>query len=193
MGFARYVNLAKALPRPHIGPGGHGGVPRFLTGRSEPADLLAIYLNDHLAGAAAGLALARRAAANNAGTTLGDDLDLIALQIEEDRAALQRIMSDLGAAVDPVKQAGAVVGERVMRLKLNGQLTGYSPLSRLVELEALFLGVTGKRSLWRSLVAVRDAQPVLQRHDLDGLLARAERHREVIEAHRVEAAQAAFV
>jgi hypothetical protein len=36
-------------------------------------------------------------------------------------------------------------------LKLNGQLRGYSPLSRLDELELLQIGVAGKRRLWRAL------------------------------------------
>jgi hypothetical protein len=33
-------------------------------------------------------------------------------------------------------------------LKLNGRLWGYSPLSRLDELELLQIGVVGKRRLW---------------------------------------------
>ena len=37
------------------------------------------------------------------------------------------------------------------RLKPNGQLTGYSPLSRVVELEGLALGITGKLALWKAL------------------------------------------
>ena len=34
---------------------------------------------------------------------------------------------------------------------MSGQLRGYSPLSRLDELELLKLGVAGKRRLWRAL------------------------------------------
>ncbi len=41
--------------------------------------------------------------------------------------------------------------ERVGRLKLNGRLVGYSPLSRVLELEALMSGVQAKRGLWRAL------------------------------------------
>ena len=46
------------------------------------------------------------------------------------------------------KSAGAWTAEKFGRLKPNGQLTGYSPLSRLVELEGLKLGITGKLGLW---------------------------------------------
>lgn len=36
-------------------------------------------------------------------------------------------------------------------MKLNGRLWGYSPLSRLDELELPQVGVLGKRRLWRAL------------------------------------------
>jgi hypothetical protein len=50
-----------------------------------------------------------------------------------------------------LKPLAAILGERLGRLKLNGQLRGYSPLSRLDELELLQIGVAGKRRLWRAL------------------------------------------
>ena len=50
-----------------------------------------------------------------------------------------------------MKPAVAWIAEKAGRLKLNGQIRGYSPLSRLVELEGLEVGVTGKRSLWQAL------------------------------------------
>ena len=44
-------------------------------------------------------------------------------------------MDDLGVG-SRAKDGAAWVAEKLGRLKTNGQLTGYSPLSRLVELEA---------------------------------------------------------
>ena len=59
-------------------------------------------------------------------------------------------MDDLEIRTDPVKDAGGWLLEKAGRLKLNGQLKGYSPLPRLVELEGLALGVTAKlASGWR--------------------------------------------
>jgi hypothetical protein len=49
--------------------------------------LLAIYLNDHLAGATAGLELARRARGSNRDTELGEFLERLTGEIEEDREA----------------------------------------------------------------------------------------------------------
>ena len=60
-------------------------------------------------------------------------------------------MDQLGVGQSKLKPLAALLGERLGRLKLNGRLRGYSPLSRLDELELLQIGVAGKRRLWRAL------------------------------------------
>jgi hypothetical protein len=152
--------------------------------------LLGIYLNDHLAGATAGRELARRSQSANAGTELGSMLDRLLGEIVEDRGTLVRVMQALGVPLDPVKRAGAIAAERLGRLKLNGQLRGYSPLSRVVELEGLALGVQGKASLWRALGLVDD--PRLERFDFAALERRAARQRAGIEKQRLESVRIAF-
>jgi len=144
---------------------------------------LAIYLNDHLAGSTAGVELARRAASSNAGNEYGDVLSGLAREIEEDRAALERLMESLGVGRDRVKVAAAWLGEKAGRLKPNGHVLSYSPLSRLEEIEFLLLGVTGKLALWRALS---------EHVDLPELEARAESQRERLEALRLRAAREAF-
>ena len=111
--------------------------------------LLATYLNDHLAGATAGLELARRSAANNRGSALGPYLANLAQEIDEDRDALLTLMSDLDIGTDRIKVFGGRAVEKLARLKPNGRLLSYSPLSRLLELEGLMLGVRGKLALGR--------------------------------------------
>jgi hypothetical protein len=149
---------------------------------------LDIYLNDHLAGATAGLELARRTAAENAGTPLGDFLEGLSREIAEDRQTLEAVMARLEVDRSLAKPAGAWLLERVGRLKPNGQLRGYSPLSRLLELEALESGVTGKRCLWEALVA--DGR--LEEFDLPALIARADGQLAGIAEHRRAAAPAAL-
>jgi hypothetical protein len=154
--------------------------------------LLAIYLNDHLAGATVGRELARRSAHSNRGDpTYGPFLSELAQEIGADRQSLLAVMSRLGVRVDHLKVLAGWGGEKVGRLKLNGRLRGYSPLSRLVELEGLALGVHGKLSLWRTLdrlkVDVSDAAL-----DLGDLQRRAEDQLERIEAHRVRAVDTAL-
>jgi len=154
-------------------------------------NLLAIYLNDHLAGATAGLELARRARGNNAATPLGDHLDRLATEIAEDREALIEAMNRLDVRRDPFKVVAGWSGEKVGRLKLNGQLTGYSPLSRVIELEGLHLGITGKLELWRTLQ--RTSAERLSGIDLDELIKRAEAQRRGLAPHRRAAVEQAFV
>jgi hypothetical protein len=88
-----------------------------------------------MAGAMVGAELSRRAAENNRGTSLGEFLGELHREIVEDRQTLQRVMTALGVERSALKPAGAWVLEKAGRLKLNGQIRGYSPLSQLVELE----------------------------------------------------------
>jgi hypothetical protein len=155
--------------------------------------LLAIYLNDHLAGATVGAAVARRAASSNRESqAYHAALSSLAEEIREDRASLLGIMSALKVGTDPVKQVLAWGAEKAGRLKLNGRLLNYSPLSRLDELEFLALGVTGKLALWRSLDLLAPREPRLRREYLAELTTRAERQLAEIEACRRRAVVDAF-
>lgn len=153
-------------------------------------DHLPIYLNDHYAGSTTGVELAKRAAKNNEGTALGDSLAALAHEIEADRDELKRLMDELDVSRDQVKATAGYVAEKLGRLKLNGQLTGYSALSRLIELEGLLLGVSGKRGLWLALREVFGAR--LRDFDFDVLIARADSQRERLEEHRIAAAREAL-
>ena len=154
--------------------------------------LLGIYLNDHLAGATGGVELMRRLMSRNRGTEYAAELEEVAREIEEDRTELEGIMTRVGVGTSGVKIRAAWAAERVGRLKLNGRLLSYSPLSRVEELEAMRLGVEGKLALWRSLKETRGADPRLEGVDLDRLIARAERQRDTIESVRLRAATGAF-
>jgi hypothetical protein len=155
--------------------------------------LLAIYLNDHLAGATLGAAVARRATiSNRESQAYQAALSSLAEEIREDRVSLLGIMSALKVGTDPVKQALAWGAEKAGRLKLNGHLLSYSPLSRLDELEFLALGVTGKLALWRSLELLAPQEPRLRREQLAELIVRAERQLEELEACRRRAVVDAF-
>jgi hypothetical protein len=152
--------------------------------------LLSIYLNDHMAGSTGAVELARRAAAANRESAYGESLAQLRTEIEEDRTALAGIMRALDVGQDRARSALAWSAEKLGRLKLNGQLTGYSPLSRLEELEILTLGVTGKLGLWEAL---REAAPTgLSGEDLERLIERAHSQRERLEGLRRRAASEAF-
>lgn len=169
------------------------GLPIRARGKSENVNkqLLGIYLNDHLAGAVAGSELARRTLRRNRDVPLAADLQRLADEIDEDRWVLEGLMERLGIGRSAVKTRAAWALEKVARLKLNGQVVGYSPLSRVWELEALASAVDGKRALWASLKRLRD-QGLDVGLDLDDLLSRAQRQKRVLERRRLEAAAVAF-
>lgn len=154
--------------------------------------LLHIYLNDHLAGQAAAMALAERCLSPNRGTPLGEYLVGFIQELKQDRAELEGVMRRVGARQSQLKQTAARALERVGRLKLNGQILSYSDLSRLEELEALCLGVEGKMALWQVLDRLRSADPRLSSTPVEELLERATRQRATLEEHRQAAAAVAF-
>lgn len=149
---------------------------------------LAIYLNDHLAGATGGVELARRVRASNRGhSTFGQPLDRICREIEEDRATLEQVIGRLGFSRSRVKPAGAWVAEKLGRLKLNGRLRGYSPLSRVLELEGLLIGITGKMALWETLADLEGVERI--EIDFAQMSARAAEQRSAVDdLHQLAAA-----
>ncbi|HEX5911032.1 MAG TPA: hypothetical protein VFY44_11085 [Thermoleophilaceae bacterium] len=154
------------------------------------SDHLPTYLNDHLAGSTAGLELARRAAGSNEGTELGTLLSRFASEFEGERSSLKSVIEAVGSHPNPAKVAAAWVGEKAGRLKPNDQLTGYSALSRMVELEGLSIGIEGKRLLWRALAERTD--PRLTSFDFTALAEQAQRQRDELEPFRLAAAASAF-
>jgi hypothetical protein len=138
-------------------------------------DQLTIYLHDHLAGSTFGVELAQRAARQNKGEPYGAFLSDLAKEIAEDRATLDRVARRLGAGRDELKIALAWTSEKVGRLKLNGRVTGYAPLSRVIELEGLMAGVQGKLALWQALHEVAPDYDELDATELNALIRRAER------------------
>ena len=153
--------------------------------------LLQIYVNDHRGGSVGGIALTRRIMRNNLGTPLGDTAADLVGEIEEDAATLDAISDHLGLQPNHAKRAVAAVLERVGRLKPNGQFRGYSPLSRLLEVEALLGGIDVKRSLWLSLRAITPGE-TLAGVDLAEMTERAASQRERLMDHHRQAAVEAF-
>jgi hypothetical protein len=155
-------------------------------------DQLTIYLQDHLAGSLFGLELARRAQRQNQLEPYGDFLTTLAKEIEEDRAAAQRIAKRLGAGRDELKNGLAWTSEKLGRLKFNGRLKSYAPLSRVLELEGLMAGVQGKLRLWSALREVAPDYEELDMTELNRLIQRAERQLDGLGKQHLLASRDAF-
>jgi hypothetical protein len=153
---------------------------------------LEIYLNDHLAGAAAGSELASKISSEYAGTRFGPFLAELAHEIEQDKVTLEGLMERLGVQQSPIKQAAGWIAEKVSRVKLSETMTGDQDLKRLLEFETLSLGIEGKLSMWRALIAVSDSYAELAVIDLARLAKRAESQRDNLEDHRLQVVNGAL-
>ena len=105
---------------------------------------LEIYLQDHRAGAEAGVRLAERCRDHAPDPATASELAQLVVEIDEDRRSLATIMAGLDVDPSMLKQLAGAAAERVGRLKLNGRAVRTSPLSVLVELEGLVGAVSVK-------------------------------------------------
>jgi len=156
-------------------------------------DYLKTYLQDHRAGAAMGSDLANRLAEENLGTPYEDFLLGLAQEIDSDVGMLEQVMDRFGVAKPALKIAGAKVGEKLGRLKPNEQLTGYSPLSRVLELEGLRGGVQAKQGLWDSLAELAKHDDRLDPEQMEDLQAKAQKQLDGLREQSRRAAHKAFV
>src|SRR4029079_14068606 len=110
----------------------------------------------------------------------------------EDRQLLDGLMERLDVGRNPVKQAGGGAAEKWGRGKFSGAGSGEADHGNLMALEALALGILGKRSRWVALRAVEEQHEAIRDLDLDDLIARADGQHEVVERARIKAAGGAL-
>lgn len=153
---------------------------------------IATYLNDHLSGAAAALELLEHLEERHAGTDLGRVAAELRAEIAADRDELSGLMERLGVSQSRTRKAAAWLGEKAAQLKLHLDDLGDGALRLQESLEALSLGIEGKRLLWRALAAVAEEAPALQGVDYESLIRRAEEQRSRVEPLRLDAARKAL-
>jgi hypothetical protein len=153
---------------------------------------LGIYLNDHLAGATAGVELAKRLAGENRDNAGGRVMERLVGEIAEDRGSLVTVMSTLGIPRRGYKTWLGWLGEKAGRLKPNGRVLSRTLLSRVIGLETLLIGIEGKAAAWRILRARAENDSRLDAGLFDGLLERARQQAVEVERLRMWAATEAF-
>jgi hypothetical protein len=156
------------------------------TKRHCKPDLFGIYLNDHLAIATGVAELARRTAKTNRSSDIGDVLTQLKTEVVDDRVTLLHMMTALGIQLRHYKIYAAWAAEKVGRLKFNGHARSRSPLSIVVELEALRLGVEATAAAWCTLREVAEHNGRLDAARLDGLLTRTRQQADVLEKLRAQ-------
>jgi hypothetical protein len=146
------------------------------------------YLRQHLSGADAAIRVVGRLRLVHAGTREGRLFGSLYDDFREEREVVRALIGGLGAsALSPTRAAGAGVGHASSLIA-----GGEDERSLFQTLEALALGVQGKRCLWRALMVLVPDDAVPGRRTLAGLEAMAVRQWEAIEERRQALAVEAF-
>lgn len=156
------------------------------------ADVLAIYLNDHLAGSVAALELIDTLAEQVSGQPLAQTLRGLRREVSADQETLRELIGRLDAGESNVKRAAAWLSEKAGRVKLALAAREHPALARLEGLEALAMGIQGKRGLWRALAQVAEQDARLEGPSYGELEVRAVAQHEIVERERLAAAREAL-
>jgi hypothetical protein len=153
---------------------------------------LATYLHDHRAGAVVALELLAHLEKTHAGTDLERFAATLRADIEADKRELEALTGRLNLGSSLTRKATAWLGEKLTELKLRLDDPAHGALHRLEILEAVSVGIEGKRALWRSLATAAETAPRLRGPDYGHLVRRAEEQRQRMEPLRLAAAREAL-
>lgn len=153
---------------------------------------LATYLNDHLAGSVVAVELMENLEAAYAGTPVANFVNGIRMEVEADQRELEELMRRLEISESRTRQVSAWLTEKVTELKLRLDDSAHGNLRLLESLEALSLGIEGKKSLWLALAAAAEISPQLRLVDYKRLKQRAVEQRSRVELKRIEIARVAL-
>jgi hypothetical protein len=151
---------------------------------------IATYLNDHLAGSIIALELLDHLASTQ--TELSAFFKQLRADIDADQNELKNLMDSLDVAESRTRRASAWLAEKMTELKLRFDDPKGGPLRLFESLEALSLGIEGKRSLWMALMAAAEKSPALRTLDYKRLMQRAQEQRDRVETQRIAMARKAL-
>ena len=130
---------------------------------------LTTYLNDHLAGSVGALELLDRLIEVHQDKPIGKFFEGLRAEIQADQDELKALLGKLKVEESTVRKAGAWIAEKLSRSKI--ELDGdpaEASAGLFLALEALVLGITGKRSLWRALQAASRATLLTKKRSFTG-------------------------
>lgn len=150
------------------------------------------YLNHHLAASVGWLEAVERLEAAEKGTPMARVLMELRTETIADRRVLEDLMARLKVSESETEKATAWLSEKFARIMLPLSEQKSGGLNLLLTLEAMSLGLEGRRSLWLALSAAAEETTALQGLDYQVLVKRAEAQRERVEKLRLEAAKKAL-
>jgi hypothetical protein len=156
---------------------------------------LNIYLDDHLALMSGETELAARCRSSNRDTPLGDFLQQLEQDVNDQKTLLKEVQQRVGGKESiegMLKQGAAWFAEKLGRLKLNDTLVSYSKLSRVVELETLETAAHERIALWENLEAVAAVDERIGDLKFTFFRDQTRQHLETLQFQRKSAAVEAF-
>lgn len=153
---------------------------------------LAVYLNDHVAGSVGVLELLSHVEAVYPESDTSRFAGELRSEVLADRRELEALMAKLSIHQSATRKASAWVAEKLSQWKLWADDRAAGALHLLEAMEAVSIGVEGKRLLWRALDHAAAENPDLRGPDYARLSQRAEDQRSRIEQFRLRGAKEAL-
>jgi hypothetical protein len=154
--------------------------PRSSTSTRKRQALIA-YLRDHLSGSDMAIRVVHRLGSTHKGIEDGTLFRRLSKELEEDRSVVRTLLTRLGASGRSIKRAAGYASGAGLSVAAGGEP---GDLSLLRTLEALAIGVQGKRCLWRALQSLRTVPSTVHGMNFVELEAKAIRQWEAIEECR---------
>ena len=142
---------------------------------------LIAYLRDHLSGSDTAIQVVQRLASTHHSTEHWPLFRRLSTELEEERSVVRSLLTRLGASGRSMKRVASYLSGAVLSVTAGGEP---GDLSLLRTLEALAVGVQGKRCLWRALQNLPTMPPPAEAMSFVDLEAMAVRQWEAIEECR---------
>ncbi len=148
---------------------------------TQKRQALIAYLRDHLSGSDMAIRVVRRLGSAHKGTEDGMLFRRLSQELEEDRSVVRALLTGLGASGRSMKRLAGYASGAVLSVTAGGEPGN---LSLLRTLEALSIGVQGKRCMWRAMQNLRATPSTVHGTNFVELEAKAVRQWEAIEERR---------
>ncbi len=153
---------------------------------------LGTYLNDHIAGSVVAIDMLKHLESSHPEAEWQEFFRQLRTDIESDRRELELLMRELGIDQSKLRKGVAWVSERFTEVKLQLDDPADGNLRLFESLEALSLGIEGKRGLWLALAETTEKLPKLLKLDYGRLIFRATEQRQRVEDRRLILAREAL-
>jgi hypothetical protein len=150
---------------------------------------LAAYLREHATGSEAAIQVVDRLRLVHAGTQEGRLFAALFDEFREERDVVRALLDEIETSPLSTTRLAAPASRGIGQVAAGGER---GDLSLFRTLEALAVGVQGKRCLWRALQALLGDEPIPSARSLAGLEAMAVRQWEAIEERRIGLVLATF-